>query len=230
MPAPGNPTKAIIQEINWSSDGRLEEGTKRTVQFNPESLKLTFSNQISTESQKDKAALQFSGRGTTKLAFDLWFDVSAPQPDGRQENDVRKLTRELATFLEPKEQEEGQAPKLIPPGIRFLWGSFLFEGIMESMNESLEYFSEEGRPLRASVSVSLVKQDVAVQIRDLEQPGSGDARPGTRPMERARAGESVQDVASRQGRPDAWPRIAEANDVDNPRRLAPGTPLDTRVA
>lgn len=230
MPQPASPAKALIQEIEWTPDGDIREGTQRTVQFNPESLKLTFSNQIASESQKDQAALQFSGRGTTKLAFDLWYDVSAPQPDGRQENDVRKLTRELVAFLEPRERTEGGKPKLIPPGIRFLWGSFLFEGIMESMNESLEYFSEEGRPLRASVSLSLIKQDVAVQIRDDLPAGSTGSRPGTRPMERARAGETVQDVAAREGRPGDWPRIAENNDIDNPRSVPPGTPLDTRVA
>ena len=52
-----------------------------TVQFNPETLKVSFANQIQTPSgagdQSGTPARQFVGAGTTKLALQLWFDVTA---------------------------------------------------------------------------------------------------------------------------------------------------------
>ena len=52
-----------------------------TVQFNPETLKVTFANQIVQGSgagdQRGSPARQFVGAGTTKLSLQLWFDVTA---------------------------------------------------------------------------------------------------------------------------------------------------------
>jgi len=217
--------KAELQEIQWDNNQQVVELEKKVrVQFNPDSLKVAYSNTLGGGDQGKKAAVQFVSKSTTKLTLDLWFDVTVA-PDDRAQgapDDVRRLTREVSYFMTPKKDPKQKNP--VPPGVRFAWGSFLFDGIMESLNESLEMFSEEGRPLRSKVSVSLLSQDIQREIRDLPGgPGgagaaNGQAPPGRAPQEPVRQGETVQGVAGRQGQPESWRSLAEANDVDNPRR------------
>jgi hypothetical protein len=225
MPQPRTLQKAELQAITWEGDQVVELDKKVTVQFNPESLKVAFANQTSGGDQSGGAATQFVAQGTTKLAFDLWFDVTAPQPDGREEDDVRRLTQDVVYFMRPNEELEGA-----PPGVRFLWGTFLFEGVMDSVNETLEFFSEDGRPLRAGVTVNLSQQEIQFKFGEPLSPGLGTTpSPGSTPQETARAGDSVQDIAAREGRPEDWQDIALANGIENPRQVPAGTPLRTNL-
>ena len=232
MPKPNELIKALLQEIEWDKDGQVtKEGRKVKVQFNPETLKVSLSNQVAGGDQRGGAAIQFSGRGTTKLSFDLWFDVTAPDPDRPEETDVRRLTKQIADFMKVTEKKgTGKKAKseYVPPGVRLLWGTFLFEGVMESMNETLEFFSEEGKPLRASVSVSLMKQDTEIRFPPEPTPDDPNAPPpGTTPQQQAQEGDSVQSLAARDGRPEDWQDIARDNDIEDPLRVPVGTPVDT---
>jgi hypothetical protein len=229
MPQPQKIAKAFLQEIKWNNKGKVvREGPhKITVQFNPETLKVALSNQIAGDDNKGGSAIQFSSRGTTKLTFDIWFDVTAPQPDQKNETDVRRLTKEIAAFMQTKTKGSGDDTKYIPPGVRFQWGSFLFEGIMESMNESLEFFSEEGKPLRASVSVSLTKQDVEVRFPPTNADAANVTNPGTQPQAQSQEGETVQAAVARQGgNPENWQLTAQLNGIEDSLRVAPGTPIN----
>ena len=228
MPAPAKLLKAQIQEISWDEAQQVqEEGEPIPVQFNPETLKVAYSNQSAGGDQRGGSAIQFVGQGTTKLSFDLWYDVTAPTPDEPEDgqDDVRRLTEKVVNFIRPKASDEQD--KFIPPGMRFLWGTFLFEGVVDSIAESLEYFSERGVPLRAKVSLSLSKQDIQFQFGNQAGSGAG-AVPGTSPAQTAREGDSAQSMAAREGKQDDWQGIANRNDIDNPRSVPAGTPLDTR--
>lgn len=223
--------KAYLEEIHWDSQGNSHTGNKRggerkvEVQFNPETLKLAFSNQIAGKDKKGGSAFQFASQGSTKLNFDLWFDVSAPKPSERTEKDVRKLTKEIADFMKAAETGKKKNKKYTPPGTRFQWGSFLFEGVMESINENLDFFSKDGHPLRASLSVSLVKQDVEVKIRDIKDTPD----PGTQSLEQAKEGETAQDIAARTGQQEGWQDLAMANKIENPRHIPAGTLIDASL-
>ena len=138
MPESQPLAKAELHELDaqFMNEINLDKAVK--VQFNPESLKVSFANQIATSDgpgdQKGTPSRQHVGAGTTKLSLQLWFDVTAPQPEGETKvNDVRKLTQKVAYFITPRQQKD----KFIPPAVRFLWGSFQFDGLMESMEESL---------------------------------------------------------------------------------------------
>jgi len=229
MPEPERLLKAELREISWDQQQQVQEtGKVVPVQFNPETLKVSFSNQSAGGDQRGGSAIQFVGAGNTKLSFDLWFDATVPQPDGSTVDDVRELTKEVVYFITPK--ESGEKDKFIPPGVRFLWGTFLFEGIVDSINENLEFFSEEAKPLRASISLGLSQQEIQFKFGNQGSPGLPTTpSPGTEPLQQAQEGDTVQDVAAREGSPDDWPAIAEANDVDNPRQLPPGTPIDARA-
>lgn len=231
MPEPIKLLKAELREISWDDQQQVQEGDPEKtvqVQFNPETLKVNFSNQKAGGDQRGGSAVQFVGAGSTKLSLDLWFDVTAPLPDGsmQPDGDVRKLTEKVTYFITPT-KVPGEEDKWIPPGVRFIWGTFLFDGVMDSLNENLEYFSEEGKPLRAGISISLSKQEIQFQFGDQTPPGSGgENAPGTQPRQPARAGDSVQGMAARAGKPNDWKAIAAANNIENPRQLSAGALLD----
>jgi hypothetical protein len=228
--------KAQLRKLDANFEEEIDEPNWLSVQFNPETLKVSFANQVATPSgsgdQRGTPARQFVGAGTTKLAVQLWFDVGAQQGQSGAVDDVRKLTKKVAHFITP----EKVGDKLAPPGVRFVWGSFQFDGIMESLEESLEFFSPEGRPLRATVSFALTQQkitDFVFRPVQSSPPGagsspgaSGNAAPGTKPLAQAPAGSSLQSLAAAQGKQDQWQDIARANGIENPRLLAPGQLID----
>jgi hypothetical protein len=206
-----------------------------TVQFNPETLKVAFQNQIATPSGPGSPTRLFVGAGTTKLSLQVWFDVTAPLPTGAGSgsgvDDVRKLTEKVAYFITPKKEGESY----IPPAVRFLWGTFQFDGIVDSMEESLEFFSPEGRPLRASVSLGLSQQKIqsfAFGKAGAAQrgPGGRATSPGTRPLAPAAANSTLQGMTSAHGAGLDWQSVAAANGIENPLRLTPGQLIDTAAA
>ena len=242
MPDSAKLAKAQLWEMMPDCETDKPGGKRVTVQFNPETLKVSFANQIATPEgagdQKGTPARQFVGAGTTKLALQLWFDVTAPIPEGAAPEgktpvtDVRKLTQEVAYFITPTEVEGSKPKKFVPPAVQFLWGSFSFAGIVESLEESLEFFSSEGVPLRASVSLNVSQQKITkFAFRDLPKtPGAENKPPaGTQKMTQAPANSTLQGLAASQGKADNWQGIAEANGIENPRLLQPGLLIDMNV-
>lgn len=234
MPEAPKLEKAQLRELDANFQNEINPDKWVSVQFNPETLKVSFANQIQTPSgsgdQRGSPAQQFVGAGTTKLSVQLWFDVNAPQPEGSSETDVRKLTQKVAYFITPG-KTNANPPKYIPPSVRFVWGSFQFDGLMESMEESLEFFSHEGKPLRASVSLNLSQQKIIEFIfRPTNTPPGGTGRSGTpagtAPLTQASAGSTLQGLADGAGLGANWQAIASANGIENPRLLAPGQLID----
>jgi hypothetical protein len=232
MPETANLAKAELRELDAGFKDTINRDKWCTVQFNPESLKVSFANQIQQPSgqgdQRGKAAAQFVGAGTTKLTLTLWFDVGSPQPAGAATvDDVRRLTAKVAYFITPREAA-GKKGKFTPPAVRFVWGSFQFDGIMESLEETLELFSPAGRPLRASVAVSLSQQEIrefGFADAGPEAAATGPA-PGTRPLAQPPKDATMQGVADATGQGGDWPSIAAANGIENPRALGAGAVLD----
>jgi hypothetical protein len=238
MPDPTRLEKAQLWELESDFTTEKPGGKRVTVQFNPESLKVNFANQIVQPSnagdQNGTPARQFVGAGTTKLSLQLWFDVNAPLPEGvAKVDDVRRLTQDVAYFITPQETRDNP-PKYVPPAVRFLWGSFQFEGMLDSLEETLELFSSEGKPLRASMTLSLSQQKITrFAFRDTGTPpggsGLGGVAPGTKPLLQAAAGASLQGLAAGAGLGDHWQDIASANGIENPRLLQPGQLIDLNV-
>jgi hypothetical protein len=224
--------KAELRQLDTNFEREIEPDSWARVQFNPETLKVSFANQVATPSgsgdQNGSPSRLFVGAGTTKLALMLWFDVNAEQGEGAVD-DVRKSTQKVAFFITPK-PDARDPKKFVPPAVRFLWGSFQFDGIMESLEESLEFFSPEGKPLRASVSFTLTQQKITRFVfRDTAPPGAGAPGgdpAGTRPLVQAPKGASVAGLAAEQGKAGEWHGIAAANGIENPRLLPPGQLID----
>lgn len=251
MPKPGTLEKATLTEMWPGSSNTLEERNKDggpakrvTVQFNPQTLKLSLSNQNAGGTQPGGSATQFVAKGTTKLSLELWFDVTLPRSGGDDPaGDVRNLTKEIAYFMTPQEVTRGAETGLLPPGVQFHWGTFLFKGTVDSMDETLELFSEDGKPLRAGVNLSLSKQDLSFEFgkagagaaaAGAGRPGGGGlggllSGAGTLSLQMARAGDTIHGAAARAGVSD-WKAVAVANGIENPRRVSPGALLNVSGA
>jgi hypothetical protein len=212
--------RAKLIELNQLFTEEKDGGHQVEVQFNPESLKVTFANEIQQPEGNDQSAgnagRQFVGAGTTKLAIQLWFDVTAMEEDAV--DDVRRLTQRVVYFMKPQPSDE-DPEKLAPPGVRFQWGTFLFDGMVEGLEETLEFFSPDGKPLRATISLTFSQQKI------LEVTFRGDGRvpalPGHAPLKAAKQGDSLQKMAKQNGKDD-WQSIAAANAVEDPLRMGAG--------
>lgn len=223
MPEPVAPAKAKLLEIVLPTGKADAQPTGRNavdVDFNPETLKVTYANTIEAKDQSGGGSMQYVAKSSTKLAVELWFDVTTSATD----KDVRERTKKVIHFMTPGEQKGGKDKKFVPPGVRFSWGSFLFDGVMESMDETIEMFSSDGRPLRSRVSLSISSQDIQYHIQPIS-PAAPET-PGTQPRQQLRQDESVQQAAGRNGRPEDWPAVAAANGIENPRRPRPGQFID----
>jgi len=223
--------RAELIELKDDLSDVLPGGKRVPVQFNPETLKLSYANQMKEQNNasapKGKGAgnqsqgtpaRQFVGAGTTKLVVQLTFDVTAATgeafmvSDGArgegaatrgkgdifQVDDVRRVTAQVLYFMKPKDPGAGakDASQRVPPGLRFLWGRFLFDGIVESVEENVEYFSADGKALRASMTLNLIQQTILVPA--FKDAGRVDPRReavGGNPLALARGGQSLQQMS-----------------------------------
>jgi len=218
--------KAKLIELDQAFKDKKEGGQTVDVQFNPESLKLTYANQLEQAKGGDQgsgnAGRQFVGGGTTKLALQLWFDVTAMQEN--PVDDVRRLTKKIVYFMNAqKSTDPKDKGKMVPPGVRFSWGSFLFDGMVEGMEETIEFFSPEGKALRASITLTMSQQKIL--IAEFEEPSKVDQLLGRKPLTRAKQGDSLQNIAAKKGNID-WQSIAAANGIEDALRLPAGQLID----
>lgn len=238
---------AELRELDAGGNLLNNDYSPFPVQFNPESLKVTYANQVAPPSnatgggtsgtsndQTDTSTTQFVGKGTTKLTVQLWFDVSSVIPNELQRfvatrKDVRLLTEKVTYYIKPKGEPENNPQRYRPPAIAFIWGTFRFDGILESLDETLEFFSADGVPLRASMSLSMSQQSITFARNEDFQPNQlggaglpGGGAPGTQPLVSASANASLQGMTAAAGVSANWQGVALANNIENPRILQPG--------
>jgi phage tail-like protein len=143
--SPGEPVaKVELRELDASFEREINKGRRVTAQINPDELRMSFSHELGP---------------CTRLDLRLIFDVRSPLPSGRRPpDDVRRLTERVAYFATPRPARGGA---LVRPAVRLTWGTFQFDGHVEMLEEALESFSADGRPLRASLTLSLARPLIA---------------------------------------------------------------------
>jgi hypothetical protein len=243
------PAKAKLYKLKAKRSGTAEkpsivqpDGDPIEVQFNPTSLKVDRNNDTSGGAQTRAQRRNRPNEGHAVLSVELEFDTAEGGPDGSA-LDVRSLTQNVRQFAEPPKDK----PKDPPPPIRFVWGQFQFDGIVERLGEEIDYFSVDGMALRAKVTLSITGQDLAFEActsgpgarddKDATDPGgtqedTGPNAPPTRNPTQAVAaqgGESVQQLLSRLDADPATWRSAMAG-LTSPLDLAAGTQVQLSAA
>ncbi|TFG42798.1 MAG: LysM peptidoglycan-binding domain-containing protein [Bacteroidia bacterium] len=109
-----------------------------------------------------------------------------------------------------------------PPVCLFIWGTFVFQCIIERITKKFTMFLPEGIPGRATLSVTLKKYtELDVQIKETDKHSADLTKMWT-----VIQGDNLWSIAAREyGNPADWRLIAEANDIDNHRILYPGQNL-----
>lgn len=215
-----------------------DESQYLLVQFNPASLSVGLSNTVKAENNGGGSATsaQFIEKSESTLSVELLFDTSVPHEASQQvrtggeaggageggaeasarheaNSDVRQLTQAIADrFMKPTEGESDNPQA--PTRCRFQWGAFAFVGMISSYDETLEFFSPEGIPLRARLSLTLKEGDY--QFERLNAEAAKRDQPGFTP---GGEGTGAGDANRSQGRdPRDWRDTALFNGLENPRQ------------
>ena len=114
-----------------------------------------------------------------------------------------------------------------PRMVEFGWGAYSFTGVVEQYKETLDFFSADGVPLRASVSLTLSSKELT--FADPDRAGAsvdGDVTPDTVDVPKPAGGGGPQgspaSIANALGAPRAARAIAAANGAPSLRFGAEG--------
>jgi hypothetical protein len=196
--ASGGEQFSVTQPRRATFKNVTTNGEPIEVHFNPVSLQLSLSNTIDSSSQQNQA--QYVSKSSTKLTMDLVFDTTITGTD------VRRDTGQIAAFMDPQGPDQAHRA---PPTVLFEWGMFKFQGIVETYRETVDFFSHEGVPLRASVNLTIAAQTI---VFNRDKPPKKDAAVNV-PAPRGNASQ----VAGAAGNPEAGRALAAANGLASMR-------------
>lgn len=184
-----------------------------TVQFNPTTLSYSIQNTLRPPDRNPRPA-QFVAQASAKLEFDVVFDSTH---DG---HDVRADSSKVKSLMIAGQQATPEAAA--PPVVIFRWGAFSFRGYVESMRESLDFFSENGVPLRSSVKVSMTAQDTsAIFTQEAFDKTASGMNPGDVQLVSVPPG-GTQQLGTQGGNTGAGRGIAAANGLESIRNPGVG--------
>lgn len=173
---------------------------------------------------RDRPVIQFVNGEAEVMSFSLLFDtysagaasqlpkviLSAAMPDATKE-DVRLFTEPLMKLTTVN--SDIHAPSLV----EFVWGSISFKGYIQDISQRFTMFSMFGTPVRAVVDITLISDKKDNNVRN--SPDRTKARTIS-------DGDRLYAFAyAEYGDCGEWRRIAEANGIDNPRKLESGTDI-----
>lgn len=177
----------------------------------------------------DSPVLQFIRGQNEKLTLELFFDTT----ENGMGSGARSVTEETDKFYSlVKIEPDGHTPPLVS----FLWNSKFpgnnllekagnqkrtdFTGVVESLRQKFTLFSPEGVPLRATLTLVIREyKTLTEQLRQLNL-----SSPDRTHVHVLQSGETLSSLAaSYYKNPDEWRAIAQANGIEDPRRLTPGT-------
>ncbi|MFF5289006.1 CIS tube protein [Paractinoplanes globisporus] len=224
-----NPQKAMFYRLN--PDGT--PGAGLAVQFNPTEYTLAKTNQIAEVPIPglDSPILQFVRGQAETFAVELFFDSTEA---GTAVN-ATPVTDSTDKFYDLIKIESGSHA---PPVLLFSWGGTHFPGrraggtgsnsrngfkcVVESVRQRYTLFDPAGVPLRAVVTLALREyKTLAEQVDQLNLQSADHTKAHV-----LAEGETLSRVAYlAYDDPARWRVIAEANDIDDPLDVAPGTVL-----
>lgn len=220
----GNLKTAFIRVTN----GRHENETI-PVLFNPAEYSIEKGNTFQSTSLPGLSTpvTQFVAGNADTLSMELYFDTytkSSRHPDVVQREDVRHYTRKIANLMEID-------PDLhAPPIVEFIWGPPIgtpegieFKGIIEKVSQKFTYFLDDGTPVRATLNVTFKEyRTVEDQLKYMKFESADRTK-----LREFKEGDSLWLLASKEySDPQQWKVIADHNQIDNPRLIAPGSLLE----
>lgn len=239
--------KAALEWLNPPSG----QPSKVEVHFNPQSLRVSYhttggaGDNVSTKRDEQQGARTQHTGHIGSVSMELLFDTS------ESGEDVRNTTLKLVAMLKAESSDNKSPPP--QPTVRFSWGTFIFTGHIQSMDETLDLFSDQGVPLRSTVSLSMTEESLepatpggaglslglsaSVGFSAGASAGfsagaslNAGIAVGTTPLTLSQSDDTLQSLAGRAGVSGSWQAVATANNIDNPRLMQPGTVLNLNAS
>ena len=201
----------------------LEDKTHIPCLFNPETITVGRRNLWTSEPMPGKGVptLRYNGADSGWLHLDLVFDTT---DDGSA---VTKYTGKLMSLMEVNKNQpkaDADTNNARPPTVTFRWGDLhSFRSVVVNLSLSFTYFSSNGVPLRAQMSLDLRQYEESLAFGP-QNPTSGTPRPHR--THRVEPGETLDRISARYyGDSTKWRLIAAANGIEDPLAVRPGSLL-----
>jgi hypothetical protein len=207
FPAPTDAARQIARArlgILKGNNENVADGEWIYVHFNPASLQLQISNEL--KDNKNQQRSQYIAKTSAKLTMELQFDCTDQGKNVTE--DTRKLQAFVVPPVPPSSSSAGTPSGPPPPSVMFEWGALKFKGIAENYNETIDFFSAEGVPLRSLVKLTLTRQD---RVFDDAPEGAANSSSVEAPAN------SPSDAAKAAGDPGGARAVAAANGEENLR-------------
>ncbi|MEV4319586.1 hypothetical protein [Actinocrispum sp. NPDC049592] len=185
-------------------------GERVPVMYNPDEYRIEQRNEIAEIGVPGLAVspVQYVRGMARALTMELFFDTY------ERAADVRGHTQRVVSLLNP-------APgTFAPPVLLFVMGRFAMQCVLAEADQHFTMFLPDGTPVRARMSVRFTEY---VRV-ELEVSSGLFIGPPT--VHNIAERDTLPNLAATYlGDPARWREIAEANDLDDPLRLAPGKRL-----
>jgi hypothetical protein len=210
-------------------DTKDKDNNRIEVQFNPTDLNFSKTAQFAEIAIPglDSPVLQFIHGGTETLTVELFFDTSesgvgplAKSVTEYTDKFYKLVKQDPNTHAAPRCRFSWGEPLTFEPGVKYSNAPFWFQCVVESVDRKFLLFSPEGVPLRARLTVKMREyKTVDEMVSELKSADHTKARVLKRR-------ERLDQISAREYEtPAEWRRIADENQIENPRRVAPGTIL-----
>ena len=195
------------------------------LQYNP--TKFQVSRDISYDDQElpgvGDIAKRFININPRVLSLTLNFDGTGASPSNLGVNlslGVNLVDVQIALFLKLATTPTSDAHE--PMRVLVVWGTFIMTGVVVKAVVSYSLFGRDGRPLRASIDVTIAEEkNLALALADLAF-SSADVTKSITVLE----GDTLPNLCQREyGDPSLYTQIANVNHLDDFRKLKPGMQL-----
>ena len=195
---------------------RVEDGEPIEALFNPNQITIQKAvNWSDAPTQgNDVPHSQFNHGQPATLTMELFFDTYEKGKDVYKE-----YTKKI--FALTTVETHGEIHR--PPICTLMWGEWrIFQGYLQQLNQRYTMFLADGTPVRATLTCTFKEW----RASEDEQRAQGTESVDVIKTHIVARGETLSSIAAVQyDNPALWRPIAEANRIDNPRKLTPGQTL-----
>ena len=190
--------------------------------FNPNLFTITRTVAWTTQAvaKRDSPELHHTGvNQPSTLNIELFLDTyDSPNKEKKSVRDVTDRLTNLTKVISEKHR---------PPVCRLIWGKMgnelgFFQGVLENLVLKFNLFMEDGTPVRATATC--VFKAWMQNLQDLKNQNF--MSPDVAKVWMVKRGQTLATIAMHEyGNPCMWRHIAQANGIDDPMKLLPGTVL-----
>jgi nucleoid-associated protein YgaU len=211
--------KATITVLDGADKGKVI-----AVLFNPTEYSFERTNSYKTTAVPGLGSplIQFVNGECDQLSMELFLDdyTDPTGPTSLQQKETDPVAKRLTAISKLLEIDRDLHA---PPPVRFNWGPMEFAAVIEKLGRKVTMFHPDGTPARATLSVSF--KEYRTLRQQIEDPRRESADKTKRRVVVGR--EALWWIAAREyDDPKEWTRIADANDLDDPREIAAGDWLE----